>query len=519
MPNKFATLVNIFRTRLFFWLLVPIFFMLKNINSYFTSFPAIQLLWLFTKYLAMAAALYGLLWLLTRRQNYKAALACFLLLMLYFFFNDFDSWLQSQIWIHPFNRYRWSLPALAILVLAMLVIIFRLKRPNPTTIAFLNILLVLFCLSEGIPVLFKVLKPPTPTLTLESRYAPVFQPAAGLRRHDIYFLLLDEYQGNPGLQQLFRYDNREWKEFMKEKGFFSPDTSRSNYQYTAFSMASIFNMDYFKEDIRGKDKIDQNLIFTDAFRLLQSPSLVKFLQDIGYSITNLSPFFLDGSSEHSIPVRTIVAQKDLIENQTFFNAFKTKFGWLIPNEKIWIRMNPFYTSNRVYNNTVRESLVEESGKSEKERRFVYAHFLIPHFPFLKDSAGHDISYREFIPDHGNHMPNYSDRRYLGYLQYGNRLFMKTIDTLVMNDPGSIIIVMSDHGFRGVRPEDHMYQFDTQFYIRTPGGDYSGWPQTVDAVNVFRILLNTEFSQHLEYLPYKSLELGLPDPGTPPGAGR
>jgi hypothetical protein len=87
--------------------------------------------------------------------------------------------------------------------------------------------------------------------------------------------------------------------------------------------------------------------------------------------------------------------------------------------------------------------------------------------------------------------------------------INAVDTLIKNDPGAIIIIMSDHGYRGLGPQYREFQFNNQFHIRTPEKDYSAWPDTVDAVNAFRLLLNHEFNQNFGYLPYRKTEFQLP----------
>jgi hypothetical protein len=506
MPNRYARLAATLRTRPFFWLLVPWFFLLKNVELYFTAIPPEQIGLLLLKYTVGACILYFLLYRLFRKNGFKAALACTLLLVIYFFYPQLDDFIQSQNWLHPFTRYRWSIPAAILVIATLLILIVRLNRPSVKAIFFLNLVGILFCLSAFIPILFKTFNPPSPKLYTERR-APLWQRAPSGNRPDIYFILLDEYPGNEGLQKIYGYSNEKLVSSFSRRGFYIPDSARTNYNYTFFSMPSIFNMSYLEGGVNGKNKVEGLLKFSSGVDLMQNSQLVRFLKDdhTGYSITNLSPFLLDDSGSRVRKFTNMALEDNLIESQTLWHWFSNKFGWMIPSSFVWRFMNSQDYDLQFYNEFVRQKLLDASHSPRNDHRFVYAHLFMPHTPFFKDSAGNDVDFRQFVTKIKENDPIYGRLRYMDYVKYTNRMLIATVDTLINNDPRSIIIVMSDHGFRGVRSKDNFLQFNNQFYIRTPDKDYSGWPRTVDAVNVFRILLNTQFGQHLSYLPYRSEE--------------
>jgi hypothetical protein len=58
-------------------------------------------------------------------------------------------------------------------------------------------------------------------------------------RPDIFFYILDEYSGNTALKQLFHFDNSAFERQLEQRGFYVVKQSRSNYNYTPFSVASI----------------------------------------------------------------------------------------------------------------------------------------------------------------------------------------------------------------------------------------------------------------------------------------
>lgn len=487
-----------FKTKPFFWLLVPIFFLLKNINIYYGLIPATQLAGLFLRYVGGSVVLYLALYLLAGKQRYKAAFYALLLLSVYFFYSTLDEFIQRQSWLSPLNRYRYFLPFMGICLLLALLLIRRMSRPPAKTILFLNLLLTLFCGVEILRLSVKVIAPPQPLLGIRDKPSFRSDSAQRLPHPDIYFLLLDEYQGNAGLQKEFHFDNAALIQALQNDSFYIPAWSRSNYNFTFFSMPSIFNMSYVQGDIQGRSDLESTLKMASGIELIKQAALFEFLQKIGYTIVNLSPFTLDGSGDRISQYRSITAEKELIAGQTMFYGLANKFAWQIDN-KAWLDLtNPMDYYNRYYNQYVEAHLLE-SLHSHVARSaaptFTYAHFFMPHSPYGKDSSGNDIPFKYLMQDHPADIGN---ALYLGYLKYCNTALVGMVGKIIKQDPRSIIIIMSDHGLRNGDP----MQFNNQFSIRTPGADYSHWPDTVDAVNVMRIVLNTQFGQKLDYLPYK-----------------
>lgn len=488
-----------FKTKPFFWIFIPIFFLLKNINIYDGLIPAGQLAWLFVRYVLLAIILYFVIYRLTGKIVFKTAFYCLLLLSVYFFYTSFDYFIQKQDWLKPISRYRYFLPFFATGLAVALYFIHRMPRPPVQTILFLNLLLPIFCLMETIQICANWTKPHKSLLGLENGVS--FSPGAP-RHHpypNIYFLLFDEYQGNAGLKKNFDYDNTRLIQTFRNDSFYIPKFSRSNYSFTLYSMPSIFNMSYLKGDIEGKSDFESFLKANSGYNLVKNASVFNFLKRNKYTIKNLSAFIIDESGESISKYRSIKAGKDIIESQTLFYNLANQFAWHIDSKVWWDLTNPVDYYNRYYNKYIEDRLVNELADSHNRGPiFTYAHFFMPHEPYLKDSSGNDVSLKYLMEEH----PVATRKAlYLGYLKYCNTNLIDMVGSIIKEDPQSIIIVMSDHGLRD--GDSTNMQFNNQFSIRIPGADYTNWPDTVDAVNMFRILLNTQFGQKLDYLPYRS----------------
>ena len=66
----------------------------------------------------------------------------------------------------------------------------------------------------------------------------------GLVRPDVYYIILDGYARSDYMRDVFDYDNSEFLEFLRDRGFFIADRSKSNHNWTALSLASSLNMDF-----------------------------------------------------------------------------------------------------------------------------------------------------------------------------------------------------------------------------------------------------------------------------------
>lgn len=508
-----AKLISFFKNTPFFWLLIPVFFILKNTVIYFKVIPATEIIWLAAEYIAGAILFYLTTKKIFNQPYYKAALYSALFLSVYFFSDAFSSFILKLNAIQPFNRYRYAFILLMILVILACFRIRSIKSIPQKLIVFLNLLLIIFCMQEGGKLVNHLVKDKNPLLNPGPALPFNYAAAAQAKHPNIYFLLFDEYLGNKFLQKNYNYDNKKLKSFLTKNDFFIPGLSRSNYNYTPVSMASILNMNY----LEGKT-IKENIATVDgamgiaAGNLIKKANAINFLRKNNYRIVNLSQFQIDKAPEIITSYNTIPTKREIISQQTFFNLILRKFGWYIDNEK-WLDLIHFdMHDHKHYNHDTKEELIRKSRPdSNISPQFVYAHFYMPHFPFLKDSLGRDINLKylmKLITDidtknSNNNTYKLAHDLYLSYIKYTNIVLMDMVDKVIKNDPNAILMIMSDHG---LRMEAQEMIFNNQFYIRIPGSDYSNWPDTVDAVNAFRLLFNNEFNQKLDYLPYRSIRV-------------
>ena len=129
-------------------------------------------------------------------------------------------------------------------------------------------------------------------------------------------------------------------------------------------------------------------------------------------------------------------------------------------------------------------------------QFVYGHFLITHEPHLYDSVG--MLHTELLDT--DPMKTYTTQ-----IKYAN-LVIDDLVTYILrhNKKNTIIIVMGDHGFRRLPKELNDFRFPNLMAIYFPDTHYGRLYPNMSPVNLFRIVLNQYFDQHLPLLKDSSI---------------
>ena len=133
------------------------------------------------------------------------------------------------------------------------------------------------------------------------------------RRPDIYFIFPDAYPSDAWLQSAMNYDNSQFTEALKARGFVVNTHTQSNYGITLMSLASTLNMTYIASN-------PSPFADTDYLRLLISDSIVaRKIKQLGYTFVQ----FLSG---YLIPSPTADINRDFtplgpieigVDGQTF----------------------------------------------------------------------------------------------------------------------------------------------------------------------------------------------------------
>jgi len=149
-----------------------------------------------------------------------------------------------------------------------------------------------------------------------------------------------------------------------------------------------------------------------------------------------------------------------------------------------------------YNNEKILNLAKQATENKQSPKFVYSHVVMPHYYYYFDSLGRPVPESQL-----NNSNNTNKNAYIEYLVYTNKKLLDLLDH-ILTTPGNppIIILMGDHGFREFAEKtDQKYYFMNFDGIFFPNRDYSNLYDSMSLVNQFRVILNSQFNQHLPLL--------------------
>jgi hypothetical protein len=140
----------------------------------------------------------------------------------------------------------------------------------------------------------------------------------------------------------------------------------------------------------------------------------------------------------------------------------------------------------------------EKLPGEDGPKFVFAHLVIPHHPFVFNSDG---TYRR-DPSLSPAFENYTDEEYYnGYRQqvmFINDRILRIVDGILSNsEQPPIIIIQGDHGPSHADREARMSILNA-YYL--PDGPVDQLDAGITPVNTFRVILTAYFGQNLPMLP-------------------
>jgi hypothetical protein len=486
--------LNLLKKIPLFIFLLPVFFCLHGVteNSGYISFN--EVIKTFANIFISVFTLFGLLYALTRSLSY-AGIVSFFISVFYLFFGV----IQDNVKPIPFlHSYSVLLPLLFLTLIAV-IIFFRKKHALQSKwVLYLNLLLPIYCIFDGFSLILK-------SSEKNTDYSALFLNVAAVKeKPDVYFLLFDEYPGYKSLKDSFGFKNDSLYNKLSIDSFvFMPVFS--NYSMTAYSMSSIFNMQYILDT---KDKnINEQKLMQKRYKEIKTSLVFSGFYKMGYSISAFSIF--DVQNQQSMGGNSfILSHSRLLTDKILHNRLIKDIGWVFATGKYSIPfLQKFYLGDvENYNNNV-ESGVNEILHKKKDSvpKFVYAHFLIPHQPYFFDSIGRR-----------NPLANLEDDSilrnkvlFLSYLKYCNKKISSLADNIIKANSNALIILMSDHGFRyySNNGQYEPYNFDNFCAIRYLQKKPVALFENFSNVNIFRYIFKEYFNQKISYLKDRVDTLG------------
>jgi hypothetical protein len=318
-------------------------------------------------------------------------------------------------------------------------------------------------------------------------------------RPDIYLIILDGYGRADALKEVYGVDTGGFLESLESKGFYIADQSHSNYIQTVYSIPSTLNfryMDPMPAEESGYEYFPALVANNQAMALLRQCGYKMVTFNTGFTFTNYPEadvYFSLGSG--------------LNEYEELFLA-STPLDGLV--EKVLVKPpDRGYDAHRARVQYTFEKLAELPRRSGP--KFVYAHIISPHPPFVFDAEGNPVqpnrSYS--IGDGDDYRGTWKEYRsgYAQQVQYVNKLLDETLSSIISRSASPpVIIIQGDHGPGGLlvwkSPDLTCLWSRTAIlnaYYLPDSGSRDLFPD-ITPVNSLRVVLNTYFKANLPLLP-------------------
>jgi hypothetical protein len=311
---------------------------------------------------------------------------------------------------------------------------------------------------------------------------------------DVYFIVLDGYARADVLAEHYGFDNGPFVRGLERRGFQVADTSSANYNWTFLSLASTLNMDYLPEllgaalDPKGTDR-------EQAYRLLRDNRAADFLRARGYRYVHLQSTW-GGTGSNPFADDFLPCGEGLMRDD--FLLAVEEASWL----RVFGAQATFdLASCHLRNFDTLAGLAREPGP-----KFVFAHFVPPHHPYLFDREGRVLRNANLSNQFEFQKQLWEDRAaYVDQLAFVSRKVEQVIDRIMAESlRPPVILLISDHGPNlrgGLTPMERVrVRFANLSAVRLPGDAAALLPENISNVNLFRMLFDRVFGADMPRLP-------------------
>ncbi len=310
---------------------------------------------------------------------------------------------------------------------------------------------------------------------------------------DIYYVILDGYARSDILQQYYGMQNSLVKD-LRERGFFVADASTSNYFWTSLSLPSSLNMDYV-QTLTGGTLDPQRKYLGPVYRLIRDNAVARFLRERGYRYVHFRSSW--GATQMNEFADQEIGCELRLANDEFLRALADASWLRVLRSKVGMELA--HCHQRQF------AALGRLGRSAGPK-FVFAHFLVPHHPYLFGRDGTVLRHVPLTNRMKAQQQMWEDRdAYANQLLYVNQQILAALDSVLKNSRRKpIIVVQSDHGpnlREGLSFEEQKrVRFANLAAFHLPDAPTDLIPSDITPVNEFRYIFNHYFDARLPILP-------------------
>jgi Sulfatase len=318
---------------------------------------------------------------------------------------------------------------------------------------------------------------------------------------DIYYIILDGHARSDVLSEIYGVNNQPFIDFLRSKGFNVAAQSHSNYDQTALSLSSSLNFNYLDAlaelDPTSNDRTPMNY-------LINNSAAAQFLKARGYHTVAFTNGF---------PETEMSGADQFIHDPEALNGFEIS---LLADTPGGTALSPAMVDN------YRQRILWEESELEKQvtepgPKLVFAHFILPHPPFVFRQDGAPVTLdsadgSQYSGSRADYQAGYRDE-----VQYADTLAEQMISAILEHSARPpVILLQADHGpglylDRNSAANTCMrerFSILNAYYLpkqyNRPGKNAAGmlYP-SISPVNSFRVVFDAYFGAGLPLLPDRS----------------
>lgn len=322
-------------------------------------------------------------------------------------------------------------------------------------------------------------------------------------RPDIYYIVFDRYAGPRTLRDQIGYENDGFLGFLERNGFAVSCSSFANYENTSKSLAASLNLRYVDwiSDRAGHDSRS----LTPFFSAIRNNAVVRFLKAREYRYIHIGSWF---DATNTNPQADVNFRLDAPSG--FTRALYTSSA-LWPAARrglINIGKGGLHRSS-----ALRQLELLRKVPSLPGPKFVFAHILLPHPPYVFNADGSRMTHErrvEFVRS--------GRSAYVEQTKYLNARLRTIIWGLLAEDRKrpQVVIMQADEGphLPDVRmpswkepsdasDEQLLVKYHIMSAIHLPGADKGLVSDEITPVNVFRLVFDEYFGTSFGTLPNRA----------------
>lgn len=320
--------------------------------------------------------------------------------------------------------FAWPLPAAVLAVLALLLMYWWLATTLGARKASLLLLgLLLLRSAQAIRAIAATTPQGDDLVSAEAIH--IYERVRLREKPNIYFVCLESYSGFTAMQELFGFDNAEFKAFLHANNFIISEPILSNYSFTMVSLQAFFQMGHhYAAGSFGNHDSLHACGFLSGSKTYYNPVL-RILKNNGYAIVYLLP------SDYYYRPGAGLVDESLLAGSWPLAPLKVSLRRFIGREP--------KTGVPAYKQTVRDALGTWKNATQ------------PAFFFIKMGAEHALSGYDFRSDRDAFVA-----RYEAAVSRENPDIEALVQQIIAQDPAGIVILAGDHGPQSYRAKKQSF---------------------------------------------------------------